>query len=220
MPKVSTDSSTITTNTLPTNYGQFYEDTNGKYVFFNINGSITSMKLGSDITATALNISNQTAGDTLYYNGSSWFRLAKGTSSQYLKGGDTPSWSTLYTQIQDIDVAPIGNVTINVGLNNWVDVTGASVSVTLAKTGSILAHFYSIVDPTAADAIVKLRIVYDSTAIYTSAGTTAGVTEGVGVAGIATSIAAGTYTVKVQGSQDQAANNILIQGGVLFVVAY
>lgn len=46
-------------------------------------------------TATALNISGQTSGDILYFNGTNWVRLAKGSDSQVLTlASGLPSWAT------------------------------------------------------------------------------------------------------------------------------
>jgi len=44
-----------------------------------------------------LNISNEAEGDVLYYNGSAWVRLAKGTASQVLTmnaGATAPEWGS------------------------------------------------------------------------------------------------------------------------------
>ena len=47
---------------------------------------------------TDLNISGQTAGDILYFNGANWIRLAKGTAIQTLRmnaGATAPQWDTI-----------------------------------------------------------------------------------------------------------------------------
>jgi hypothetical protein len=42
-----------------------------------------------------LNITSQTRGDILYFDGTNWVRLAKGTDGQYLKiGANDPAWAT------------------------------------------------------------------------------------------------------------------------------
>ena len=49
------------------------------------------------ITATDLVITSQAAGDILYFNGTNWIRLAKGTTGQVLTmnaGGTAPEWQT------------------------------------------------------------------------------------------------------------------------------
>ncbi len=41
-----------------------------------------------------LTYTGQTAGDLLYYDGSSWIKLSSGTSGQYLKAGTAPTYDT------------------------------------------------------------------------------------------------------------------------------
>lgn len=63
--------------------------------------TIASVAVGGDATliadgtlsVTGLTIANAANGDILYRAGGVWVRLAKGTSNQYLEGGDVPSWS-------------------------------------------------------------------------------------------------------------------------------
>lgn len=53
---------------------------------------------GISIKPSDLNISGQTAGDILYYNGTNWIRLAKGTADQTLRmnaGATAPEWDTV-----------------------------------------------------------------------------------------------------------------------------
>ena len=50
---------------------------------------------GSQLTGVGLNIANVVAGDVLYYNGTEWTRLPKGTAAQVLKmnaGATAPEW--------------------------------------------------------------------------------------------------------------------------------
>jgi len=49
--------------------------------------------LGSSIDGTEISIASQAQGDVLYYNGTSWVRLAAGSAGQYLQGGSAPSWA-------------------------------------------------------------------------------------------------------------------------------
>ena len=63
--------------------------------------TITSVAVSGDVSidnsgateVSDLTIASEAAGDILYFNGSNWVRLAKGTTNQYLEGGTTPSWS-------------------------------------------------------------------------------------------------------------------------------
>jgi hypothetical protein len=53
--------------------------------------------LGSSIQGSEIAISSQAAGDILYFNGTSWVRLAKGTALQYLRtnaGATAPEWAS------------------------------------------------------------------------------------------------------------------------------
>ena len=50
---------------------------------------------GSQLTGVGLNIANVVAGDIMYYNGTNWVRLPKGTAAQVLKinaGATAPEW--------------------------------------------------------------------------------------------------------------------------------
>lgn len=50
---------------------------------------------GSQLTGVGLNIASVAAGDVLYYNGTAWARLPKGTAAQVLKmnaGATAPEW--------------------------------------------------------------------------------------------------------------------------------
>lgn len=63
----------------------------------NINGQGTITPLPSD-----LDISGQAQGDILYFDGSNWVRLAKGTSGEYLKiGASIPSWASVDTSVSN-----------------------------------------------------------------------------------------------------------------------
>jgi len=51
----------------------------------------------TSVSVTGLTISSQAAGDVLYFNGTSWVRLAKGTAGQVLEmnaGATAPEWDT------------------------------------------------------------------------------------------------------------------------------
>jgi hypothetical protein len=51
-----------------------------------------------------LNITSQARGDILYFDGTNWVRLAKGTEAQYLRiGANDPAWYDGVTQEYDTD---------------------------------------------------------------------------------------------------------------------
>lgn len=60
-----------------------------------VSGNATISNAGA-ISVTGLTIASQAAGDILYFNGTAWIRLAKGTAGQVLtmNGGATaPIWA-------------------------------------------------------------------------------------------------------------------------------
>ena len=63
------------------------------------NGSIdnANVKAAAAINITKVAVTSQASGDVLYFNGTAWIRLAKGTAGQVLtmNGGATaPEWAT------------------------------------------------------------------------------------------------------------------------------
>jgi hypothetical protein len=48
----------------------------------------------NSVDGTNIALGSDAAGDVMYYNGTDWARLAKGTTGQFLKTGTTPSWAT------------------------------------------------------------------------------------------------------------------------------
>ena len=88
---------------------------------------------GADARLTnkrAPTIPSETAGDTMYFDGSGWARVAKGTTGQLLQqGASAPFW---------VSAGPSGNVTVTPGAN--ITVNGGTSPVygsnfTLAATG-------------------------------------------------------------------------------------
>ena len=61
-----------------------------------VSGNATISNTGV-VTVTGLTIASQAAGDILYFNGTNWVRLAKGTAGQVLTmnaGATAPGWQT------------------------------------------------------------------------------------------------------------------------------
>ena len=67
-------------------------------VLFISNGAVTTAKLGDNaVDGTKISLSSETTGDVMYYNGTDWIRLAKGTAGQLLQmntGATAPEWKT------------------------------------------------------------------------------------------------------------------------------
>lgn len=89
----------ITENDMNANWDNFYSE---KITSSNIaNGAVGNNQLGTITTANKINFSSiytpgQTQGDVIYYNGSSWTRLAVGDEDQALVSGGSganPYWS-------------------------------------------------------------------------------------------------------------------------------
>ena len=60
------------------------------------NNAITTAKISDNaVDGTKINLSGNTTGDLMYYNGTDWVRLAVGTSGQVLQSdGTNPVWTT------------------------------------------------------------------------------------------------------------------------------
>ena len=95
---------------------------------------VVGRKTGGNITALTLSeildfIGSAAAGDILYRGASSWARLAKGTTAQYLKGGDTPSWAT---PLADGDK---GDITVSGSGGTWT-IDSAVIDQSRLKTST------------------------------------------------------------------------------------
>lgn len=149
--------------------------------------------------------------------------LGTGTPSagNVLKGDG--SFGTI-SSIQDAKSIDIVRVTTALDTGGtYYDVTGATVSVTLAQKGTIYANYISTVQGNGIH--VTGRIVYGATPTVISTSKesallSTGVTQYLSTGGTATSVPAGTYTVKFQVKADQDSYNVLNLGGFLTVIAY
>ena len=126
---------------------------------------------------------------------------------------------------QDGGVAPVSEAATSVSDTGWHDVSGCSVSITLTKTGTICASYAGDVREVSLSSSTSLsvRIVYDSTALGTAgyiSAPTKDVNYTLGTGGKVTSIAAGTYTVKVQVSNQSSGTYNITTSGVLTVYAW
>lgn len=82
--------------TLPSTDGQIviYNATTDKWVPLVLSGDATMLQTGA-VSVSDLTIASQVAGDILYFNGTNWVRLAKGTDGEVLKlASGVPDWGT------------------------------------------------------------------------------------------------------------------------------
>ena len=57
---------------------------------------VTHTKLHSLVDDATISLTSQAAGDIMYYNGTAWVRLAKGSAGETLTmnaGGTAPEWA-------------------------------------------------------------------------------------------------------------------------------
>ena len=78
-------------------------DVTGTSVGGSVSGTVGAITLNNNsVTGAHLALSGQQSGDVMYYNGSDWTRLAKGTAGQYLTmnvGATAPSWASDSTNV-------------------------------------------------------------------------------------------------------------------------
>ena len=92
-----------------------------------------------------LNISGQTQGDVLYFNGSNWVRLAPGTADQSLRtggAGANPAWETV-DNATDLSIASqtTGDMLYYNGAN-WVRLAPGTSGQTITSNGAGVAPTY------------------------------------------------------------------------------
>lgn len=69
--------------------------TNNQVPVYNSSTDVVDWGTAPSTTPTNLNISGQTTGDIIYFNGTIWIRLAVGSASQVLTvTSGIPSWTT------------------------------------------------------------------------------------------------------------------------------
>ena len=74
LSEVATDSSTITRDTLPPFYSQFYQSGEDRRQYFNINNSIFSIDISGSTSTTQIIIENRTSDPTSPVSGRIWLR--------------------------------------------------------------------------------------------------------------------------------------------------
>lgn len=85
--------------------------------------------MGASASGGVLSIAGQTAGDTIYFNGTSWVRLAKGTANQRLSmnaGATAPEWQTVATGVTITGQRVTATSAFTTTSGTFVDITGLS----------------------------------------------------------------------------------------------
>ena len=99
-----------------------------------VDGSINLVHIGANqIDGTKLALASQAAGDIMYYNGTDWIRLAKGSADEVLTmndGASAPGWEVAGSGA----VTREGGNTTGVGSPGW---TSSDVEATTASTSDV-----------------------------------------------------------------------------------
>ena len=121
-------------------------DVTGTSVGGSVSGTVGAITLNNNsVTGAHLAMSGQQSGDVMYFNGSDWVRLAKGTAGQVLKmnvGATAPSWAAdIDTTIGDAAVGgdvtgTIANIQIAAGAVGASEIAVNSVAGTHIALGS------------------------------------------------------------------------------------
>ena len=120
-------------------------DVTGTAVGGSVSGTVGAITLNNNsVTGAHLALSGQQSGDTMYYNGSDWVRLAKGTAGQVLtmNGGATaPSWAADSTNVGGTSVGgdltgTVSNAQIAAGAVGASEIAANSVAGTHIALGS------------------------------------------------------------------------------------
>ena len=107
-----------------------------------VNGSIDTAHIGDNqVTGAKIALGSDAAGDVMYYNGTNYIRLAKGTATQVLtmnSGATAPEWAADSTNVTGTSVGgdlsgTVGNAQI---ATNTVGITELNVSD--GSTGQVL----------------------------------------------------------------------------------
>ena len=107
-----------------------------------VNGSIDTAHIGDNqVTGAKIALGSDAAGDVMYYNGTNYIRLAKGTATQVLtmnSGATAPEWAADSTNVTGTSVGgdlsgTVGNAQI---ASNKVGITELNVSD--GSTGQVL----------------------------------------------------------------------------------
>ena len=88
-------------------------------------------------------LGSDAAGDIMYYNGTDYVRLGKGTNGHYLKQGtsNAPEWATAGKILQVLQVIKTDSFSTSSTTN--VDVTGLSIAITPTSSSNKISVIFS-----------------------------------------------------------------------------
>tara|TARA_Y100000593_G_scaffold91713_2_gene181325 strand:- start:112 stop:714 length:603 start_codon:yes stop_codon:yes gene_type:complete len=102
------------------------------------NLSIDMTVSSNSIDGTMISLGSDTSGDIMYYNGTNWIRLAKGTDGESLHlAAGIPSWSTDHKVTEPNLRSTLATITENVTIGDGTDVT-VTTAGDLTVTGDLI----------------------------------------------------------------------------------
>ena len=122
---------------------------NGQYLKTNGSGTLSWGTIADNsITGDKIALGSDASGDIMYYNGTDYVRLAKGTDGQILKlASGAPSWAAAAAGGKIVQVKTDQSTnTMNLGASeqgSWHDFTGLSITMTPESASNKLLWWYS-----------------------------------------------------------------------------
>jgi hypothetical protein len=106
------------------------------------NSVTTAMLKDNNVTGAKIAMGSDAAGDILYYNGTDYVRLAKGTTGHFLSqgGSNAPAWAEAgggaWNLIGTSEASSSASLTIT-GINSTYDTYGVAVSSLIPATNNV-----------------------------------------------------------------------------------
>ena len=132
-------------------------DVGGTSVGGDVTGTVSNIQIAANaVDGTHIALGSDAAGDVMYYNGTNYVRLAKGTAGQVLtvnSGATAPEWAADSTNVSGTSLGgvlggTIGNATIDanaVGITE-LNVSDGSTGQVLKTNGSGTLSFITIAE--------------------------------------------------------------------------
>ena len=119
-------------------------------------------------TGQFIDLASAAQGDVLYYNGTSYVRLAPGTSGQQLQtqgAGANPIWAAAGGKILQI-IQTLKTDTTTTTSTSFVDMSGMTVSITPSVVTSKVLVFLNLNVNSGDKYMVNMRLLRDSTPVF------------------------------------------------------